>query len=147
MKDVSISFGVIIILFSLFFYGKGDGHKLSKFRQSADNLKSAKIKQALRSIPQEASVSATHRIVPHLTHRKFIYIWESNIATRYLVEYVVLHRQLIEVGKDNFDGIISQLKEKGFKEIYSDEERDLYILYNPLNKQELLEQLPSKFIL
>lgn len=147
LKAVSICFGVIIILFSLFFYGKGDGHKLSKFMQSADNLKSAKIKQALRSIPQEASVSAIHRIVPHLTHRKFIYIWESNIATRYLVEYVVLHRQLIEVGKDDFDGSLSQLKEKGFKEIYSDEDRNLYILYNSLNKRELLEQLPSKFIL
>ncbi len=146
-SNVSIYLGVIIILFSLFFYGKGDGHKLTKFIQSVHSLDAAKISQALRIIPQEASVSAVHRIVPHLSHRKFIYIWESDIDTRYLVEYVVLHRQLIESEKDHFDKILSQLKEKGFKEIYSDERKDFYIFYNPLNKQELLEKLPSKFIL
>lgn len=147
LKNIPVYLGVVIILFSLFFYGKGDGHKLTKFIQSGHSLESSKMRQALRIIPPTASVLAVHRIVPHLSHRKYIYIWESDIDTRYLVEYVVLHRQLIENEKDRFDQIIYQLKEKGFKEVYSDEHKDFYIFYNPLNKIELLERLPGKFIL
>lgn len=146
-KKIPFFIGTAVILLSLLFFGKSDGHKLSKFIHSANTLRSREIRQILKKIPQGSSVSAVHRIAPHLTHRKYIYFWENSLNTRYLVEYVVLHRRLIEVDGKRFDKVIIELKEKGFNEIYSDECRDLFILFNPLFKKESLDNLQSKLIL
>lgn len=132
-KKITFFIGTVVILFSLSFFGKSDGHKLAKFIRSADELHSYEIRQALKSIPEEASVSAVHRIVPHLTHRKYIYIWENSPEARYLVEYVVLHRQLIESDGEQFGQILSQLNKEGFKEICADSPQGFYIFYNPWN--------------
>lgn len=137
---------VLIILLSLGFFGKSDGHKLWKFIDSAKALNSSQIRQALKIIPEKASVCATHRIVPHLSHRKYIYIWEISQDTRYLVEYVVLHRQLFERDKAQFEQAISHLQEKGFQEIYSDKRGDLFIFFNPQYNEKLLDNIKGRLI-
>ncbi len=145
-ERISFFIGAVIILFTLFSFGKSDGYKLSKFMRSANALHSSRIRQILRTLPQEASVSAAHRIVPHLTHRKYIYIWENSPDTWYLVEYVVLHRQLIERDKERFGQVIVELKERGYKEVYSDKYGDLFIFFNPMRKKEPLENIQSRII-
>lgn len=145
-KKIPFFIGTAVILLSLLFFGKSDGHKLSKFIHSANALHSSGIRQVLKKIPEESSVSAVHKIVPHLTYRKYLYIWESSPDTRYLVEYVVLHRQLIENDKQRFDQIILKLKEKGFKETYSDKHGDLLIFFNPMYKKESLENMQRKIV-
>lgn len=142
-KSASLT-GIIIIFLVLAFFGKSDGHKLSKFIHSANTLHSNQIREALKQIPEQASVSAVHRIAPHLSHRKYIYFWENSPDTRYLAEYVVLHRQLIENEVEKFDRFLLQLNEEGFKKIYSDVSSGFYIFHNPLNKQELLEHIQRK---
>ncbi|MDD5465379.1 MAG: DUF2079 domain-containing protein [Candidatus Omnitrophica bacterium] len=146
-KRVSICLAAIIIFLSLFFFGKSDGHKLSKFIHSAKQLHSSEIRMALKNIPEGASVSAVHRLVPHLTHRKYIYIWENSPDSRYLTKYVVLHRQLIESDKERFDQVIIELKERGFKEIYNDKYNDLFIFFNPMYKKEFLENRQGRIII
>jgi len=137
----------IIIFFSLVFFGKSDGYKLAKFRRTAAQLHSSEVRAALKMIPQSASVSAMHRLAAHLTHRKYIYIWENSQDTRYLAEYVVLHRRLIETDKEGFDQLIIGLKEKGFKEEYSDQYNDLFIFINPVYNKELLEKRQGRIII
>lgn len=146
-KKISFFIGTVVILLSLLFFGKSDGHKLSKFIRSANALRSSEIRQALKNIPERSSVSAVHRIAPHLTHREYIYIWENRPDMRYLVEYVVLHRQLIESGKERFDQVIAGLRGKGFKEVYSDKYKDLFIFFNPMHKKEFLENKQGKIII
>ncbi|MFH1442349.1 MAG: DUF2079 domain-containing protein [Candidatus Omnitrophota bacterium] len=147
LSKVNFLVGAMIILLSLGFFGKSDGHKLSKFIYSTNALHSNEIRRALKKIPQEASVSAVHRITPHLAHRKYLYLWENNLDTRYLVEYVVLHRQLIEKDKEHFDQTIIKLKEKGFEEIYRDKHEELYILFNSKYKKENLKDIQRKILL
>lgn len=138
-KGASVYLAAMIIFFSLIFFGKSDGYKLSKFIRTAGQLHSSEVRRALKMIPEGASVCAAHRIAPHLTHRKYIYIWENSPDMRYLTEYVVLHRRLIEADKEEFDRFIIELREKGFKEAYTDEYNDLFIFFNPVYKKESLE--------
>jgi uncharacterized membrane protein len=145
-KRISICLAAMIIFLSLLFFGKSDGYKLSKFIRSADQLHSSEIRRALKNIHESASVCAVHRITPHLTHRKYIYIWENSPDTRYLAEYVVLHRRLIETDKEGFGQIIVELRERGFKKVYTDKHSDLFIFFNPMYKKELLENRQSKLI-
>lgn len=145
-ERISFVIGVVVIISVLVSFGKSDGYKLSKFMRSADALHSGRLRQILKTVPQEASVSAVHRIVPHLTHRKYIYIWENNPNTCYLTEYVVLHRGLIEVNSEGFDQTIAQLKEKGYKEIYGDKGTNMYIYKNPIYKNESLENMQKRLI-
>lgn len=146
-KKIPFYIAIVIILLSLGFFGKSDGHKLYKFIHSANNLRSKEIRQALKQIPQEASVSAIHRITPHLAHRKYLYLWENNPDTRYIVEYVVLHRELIEKDKEQFDQILIDLKEKGFKEVYTDQYGDLYIFFNTKYNKKNIENIQRKILL
>lgn len=146
IEKFPVMVGSFIIICSLAFFGKSDGHKLAKFFYSARDLHSSEVRQALKIISQEASVSAVHRLVPHLTHRKFIYIWETTPETRFLVEYVVLHRRLIEKEGERFDQFITELKDKGFREIYRDRGSDLVILFNPHYKESNLESRQSRLI-
>lgn len=146
-ERVSVYLATIIIFFSLLFFGKSDGYKLSKFIRSAEQLHSSEVRGALKIIPQSASVCAVHRLAGHLTHRKFIYIWETSPDMRYLAEYVVLHRQLIEADKEGFGRIIAGLREMGFKETYTDKYGDFFIFFNPMHKKELLENKQSRIII
>jgi len=138
-ERISVYLAAVIIFFSLVFFGKSDGHKLSKFIRSAKQLHSSEVRNALKIIPEDASVSAVHRIAPHLTHRKYIYIWENSADTRYLTEYVVLHRRLIEAGREGFEQLIAGLREKGFQQVYFDKYNDLFIFFNPAYQKELME--------
>ncbi|MDD5505563.1 MAG: DUF2079 domain-containing protein [Candidatus Omnitrophica bacterium] len=138
-ERLSVYLAAIIIFFSLIFFGKSDGYKLSKFIRSAEQLHSSEVRAALKVIPQSASVSAVHRIAPHLTHRKYIYIWENSPDMRYLAEYVVLHRRLIEADKEGFEQLIAGLRGKGFQQVYFDKYNDLFIFFNPAYKKKLLE--------
>jgi uncharacterized membrane protein len=143
-ERISVYLAAVIIFLSLLFFGKSDGYKLSKFIRSAGQLHSSEIRRALKNIPESASVSAVHRIAPHLTHRKYIYIWENNPDKRYLVEYVVLHRRLIEADQERFTKIIVELRERGFKEVYTDKYNDFFIFFNPLYKNESLSSIHGK---
>jgi len=146
-ERVSVYLAAVIIFLSLLFFGKSDGYKLSKFIRSADQLHSSGIRKALKKIPESASLCAVHRIAPHLTHRKFIYIWENSPDMRYLAEYVVLHRRLIETDKERFNQLIIELREKGFKEAYTDKYNDLFIFFNPMYKKEFLENRQGRIII
>ncbi len=146
-ERVSVYLAAIIIFFSLLFFGKSDGYKLSKFIRSAGQLHSSEVRGALKIIPQSASVCAVHRLAGHLTHRKFIYIWETSPDMRYLAEYVVLHRRLIEADKEGFGRVIAELRERGFKETYADKYNDLFIFFNPIYKKEFLENRQGRIII
>ncbi|MFA4854636.1 MAG: DUF2079 domain-containing protein [Candidatus Omnitrophota bacterium] len=143
-ERVSIWLAAVIIFLSLLFFGKSDGYKLSKFIRSALQLHSSEIRRALKNIPESASVSAVHRIAPHLTHRKYIYIWENSPDKRYLVEYVILHRRLIEADQERFAQVIAELRERGFKEAYTDKYNDFFIFFNPLYKNGSLSSIHGK---
>lgn len=144
IRRVPCFVGAAVILFSILFFGKSDGHKLAKFVNTAEELHSYEIRKILSMIPEGVSVSAVHRICPHLTHRRYIYFWEYR-EFRYLVEYVILHRRLMEADIEKFDDLLLRLNREGFKEIYLSNLNELHIFYNPLNKAKLLKHIQYRF--
>jgi hypothetical protein len=80
-------------------------------------VRHAVIREALRVVPDDASVTATYGIVPHLTHREQIYDWPNPWVMAYfgnddgyrfpdpdVIDYLVLdllnvsaeHRQIVD---------------------------------------------------
>jgi uncharacterized membrane protein len=145
-KIAPILLSCILAILSLAFYGKSDGHRLAKFFRGAKEIASKEIISDLRVIPKDASVCAVHRLVPHLSHRKYIYIWPGLNKFKYNTQYVVIYKPLIETKNDVISDILLSLKEKGYNIVVSDRVRDFYIFYNPKIRLRILESEPGKII-
>ena len=145
-KIAPILLSGILAMMSLAFYGKSDGHKLSKFLKGAKEIASKEIISDLQVIPKGASVCAVHRLVPHLSHRKYIYIWPGLDKFKYNTQYVVIYKPLIETKNDIVSDILFSLKEKGYNIVVSERVKDFYIFYNPKIELKVLESEPRKII-
>jgi uncharacterized membrane protein len=144
-KKASECISLLIIILSLSFYGKSDGHKLSKFIQSAQELDSARVRAEIRKIPQLASVAALHCLVPHLSHRKFIYIWRNTKTGKFNTEYIVIHDKLLADG-DIIGDIITALETNGYRRMNEYLNPPLYIYVRDNFDSALLEMQPKRLI-
>ena len=146
LKKAPIYLSVYILTTSLLFHGKTDGHKFAKFIRSAKEIHATEIISDLRIIPQEASVCAVNVLVPHLSHRKYIYIWEDIENCKYNTQYIVIHKDFLESTKDSILEITNILGQKGYKNIIQDKYNSLCIFFNPDIDNSLLENEPRKII-
>lgn len=137
---------IYIALLSLLFYGKTDGHKFAKFLMGAKEIHAQEIRSYLRLIPPGASVCAVNNLVPHLSHRKYIYLWYDLNSFKYNAEYIVLYKDLLEQGKDNLTEIVDVLAQKGYKNIFSDKENTFFILFNPKFDRAVLKNQPAQIM-
>jgi uncharacterized membrane protein len=74
------------------------------------------LRATLRALPPEAVVSAQNRIVPHLAHRPYVYVFpdlgpRGQVRAEYVVLDQTLDRWPIE---DRFDAEVAALAEKGY---------------------------------
>lgn len=143
-RNLNIVVSIYIILFSLLFFGKSDGHKFAKFIKGVEELRAKEIILSLRVIPADASVFAVNRLIPSLSHRKYIYIWKGLKNFRYNTEYVVLHRDLLDKESGQVSNILYVLNQQGYKNILAEKDGPLYILFNEKFDRSQLENEPKK---
>lgn len=142
-KKAGALIACLVLLTSISFYGKSDGHKLSKFIKSIGEIKSREIAVALKTIPQGASVCAVNRLVPHLSHRKYIYLWKSLADFKYNCEYVAIHTDLWDRQED-INKIILTLEGHRYNLIYTDKDKLFFIFFNKTINKNALENEPKK---
>jgi len=145
-RKVTIILSIYIIFISLLFFGKSDGHKFVKFLRGAREIRSKEIRSYLCLIPESASVCAANNLIPHLSHRKYIYMWNGLNGFKYNTEYIVLYKDLLGQGSDDLPKILDILSQKGYKNAFSDKEQAFYILFNPKFDRAILEKQPAKII-
>lgn len=122
---VFLSFFIVIL--ALAFHGKSDGHRLAKALRSIKEREAPKILSYLKVIPAEASVCAVNRLVPHLSNRKYIYIWERRNEIPCKAQYVVLYDRLLESDNGQLVSILASLQKDGYRPVVSDKIREFYI--------------------
>lgn len=138
----------VIILLSLAYFGKTDGYRFMKFINGARELKAGDIRARLAVIPEQASVSAAHYLIPHLSHRKYTYIWNGMDDFAFDTGYVVFHPRLsyrAHEGRE-ISEMLSGLNAAGYKIISSLPEDGFYIFFNPGMDKSLVSKRESRVI-
>ncbi len=131
--------GLLLIGFTLLYYGKTDGSVFSgylnnmRINHTLDKIKS------LDLIPPGASVLATSDICPHLSHRKYIYDWSHLEGKVIFPEYIVIDRGVVGneywTPKENsmIDNYLSVARSKGYKIISNVQINGFMVLTRPKN--------------
>lgn len=146
-KKITYFLAGYITLTSLLFYGKTDGHKFAKFIKGAKDIHSLQVISSLNMIPKDASVCAVNNLVPHLSHRKYIYMWKGLKSCKYITEFIVLHKDLLDpVYNGSIADIVTALECKGYKKVFFDQYGSLYIFFNPNFDKSILEKQSQKLI-
>ena len=126
---------IFIILTSLFYYGKTDAHKFRRFMTTIKENRTLEKISYLKQIPPEASVSTNFNLVPHLSHRKYIYQWNPSLKTSFTCQYLVIDLTLLDyMGKADAAAIgpyFIKISELGYKKIFENSEKNFFIYYNP----------------
>lgn len=98
------------------------------------NDRDASMEAALAAVPDDASVTATYRLVPHLTHRREVYDWPSpfksavwgnmdcvRLPSSTSVDYAVLDKR--DISAEDLDLYLSMRKLGGpFEVVYEDDD-------------------------
>jgi uncharacterized membrane protein len=144
-KNAPFFIGGLIILSSLLFYGKTDGYKLIRFLNGMKNNRATEILSYLKMVPQDASVTTNFSLVPHLSHRKYIFEWNPRVKTAYITEYVVVDMNLSEsLSKEDMVKIkpyFKDIAEKGYKKVFSNQDATFLIFHNPNIDKSLVEKI------
>lgn len=131
---------LIIIFLSLFFYTKTDAYKLHKFIKSIKINRSFEKFSYLKLIPDNASVSATSNLVPHLSHRKYIYDWDSKGEVVFKTEYIIIDSDFsAPLSKD------VKLRLSEYKKFFSNPDNSFLILRNPHPDEKFINNFRANF--
>lgn len=134
-----------IIFSSLMFYGKTDGHKLTRFLNTIRAEGCLQKISYLKNIPAGASVAANFNLVPHLSHRKYIFEWNPQSKASYITEYVVVDMDLLEyIPKEviaEIDSYFEDIIERGYKKIFVSPDGRFLIFHNPDIDKTLVEKV------
>jgi len=135
---------IFIIICSLFFYGKTDAGKFSRFLVSIDNKKVMEKLKYLKIVPKDASLAANCLIVPHLTHRKYTFEWAPRNRFSRVAEYLVIDKTLLDyLTAEDFQAMGAYFKEiegLGYKKIFESPDKTFSIYKNFNFKIELVEE-------
>lgn len=152
INNINLFLTLYIILVALFMHGKTFGHKLDKYLSGIKEIRGLEIISYLNKIPQDASVCAVNRLIPHLSNRKYLYIWKDGQGCDYMEvapEYIVLYEGAMEGMGDRkrIPELIDLYKERGYREVFCDKQNTFFILRNPNIDLDKLKQRPGKFII
>lgn len=106
----------LLLAMSFLFHGRPESFHL-RWYQPTPHLKD--LSAVLQTIPPEASVSAQQPIAPHLSHRKFLYVFpDLGLGGQVRVEYVILDRTLDRwPAQVTFTQDVAALSAKGYEQI------------------------------
>jgi uncharacterized membrane protein len=106
----------LLLAASLLFHGRPEMLHLRQYRPTDHH---ARLVAALARIPPDAPVSAQNRLVPHLAHREFVYVFpDLGPGTLVRARYVVLDRALDRWPlPERFDAEVAALPARGFRPI------------------------------
>ena len=106
----------LLFAMSFLFHGRSESFHLRSY-QATPHLKD--LSAILQTIPPEASVSAQQPIAPHLSHRKFLYVFpDLGPKGQVRVEYVILDRTLDRwPARATFTQDVAALPAKGYDQI------------------------------
>jgi len=134
-KNTAKAIGGIIIIAALFFYGKTDANKFWRFMKTIKEGHTLEKISYLKQVPPGVSVAANFNLVPHLSHRKYIFDWNPREKSSHISQYLVIDLTLLEyLGKEETAQIESYLQEidkLGFKKILENPEKTFFIYHNP----------------
>jgi uncharacterized membrane protein len=135
LKKINNFIAIYVIILSLFFYGKTDAYKLNKFIDGAKQNHASEKIAYLSLVPKEVSVSATSNLVPHLSHRKYIYAWEPDVEVAFITEYIVIDLDFLmqssRIDKNKISEDFAKLAQRNYKKIFSNQEQTFFIFTNP----------------
>jgi uncharacterized membrane protein len=141
-RKTSLLMGLFIIFTSLMFYGKTDAHKFTRFLYTINNSQTLRRLSYLKMIPAYASVSTNFNLVPHLSHRKYIFEWNPQSKTSYITEYIVLDLTLAPAKMVAvLDSYFSDIAERGYRQVFSSADKAFLIFHNPGIDKSLVEKL------
>ena len=147
-KKTSLLLVFFIIFSSLLFYGKTDGHKFARFLNTIRNNRTLEKLSYLNRIPKDASVSTNFNLVPHLSHRKYVFEWAPQSRTSYIAEYIVLDLTLLEylcVPKGDMATVLesyfSDIAKRGYQRVFSSPDKTFLIFHNPDTDKSLVEKV------
>lgn len=115
---------IIIVVLSLFFYGKTDGYKLAKFLKVANLTRTQEIRKYLKTVPKEATVAANFALIPQISHREHIYIWHPDHIDL-SIDYIILDKQRLDyipseqVTDVEINKHVNYMLGAGYKKIFS----------------------------
>lgn len=147
-KKISLFISLFIIFSSLMFYGKTDAYKFARFLYTIKNNRTLEKISYLKMVPGNASVSTNFNLVPHLSHRKYIFEWNPHSKTSYITEYIVIDLTLLEylcISKNDLAGILgvyfSDIAKRGYKQVFSSPDKTFLIFHNPYIDKTLVEKV------
>lgn len=144
-KVALLSIAALVIFSSLIFYGKTDGHQLSRFLCEIKNKRTLERVGFLKKIPRDASVCANYNLVPHLSRREFIFEWNPRSPSSFITEYIIVDMNLLEYLSDNDRASIKeyfkQITEKGYKIFFLNKDGTFLIFHNSSIDKDLSQKL------
>ncbi|MCK9603765.1 MAG: DUF2079 domain-containing protein [Candidatus Omnitrophica bacterium] len=145
LRKAALFIGGFALLSSLFFYGKTDGYQLARFTEGIKNNHSIEKLSYLRLVPAEASVATNFNIVPHLSHRKYIFEWNPNSRMSKITEYLVIDMDLLEYLSPsdiaNIAPYFAEIKNMGYRKVFSSPDGKFLIFHNPAIDKSLVERV------
>ena len=140
-----IAIAFLVTLSSLLFYGKTDGHKFAKFLRVAKNNRSLEKISFFKLIPPQASVAANFYLVPHLSHRKYIYEFNPRARTTYITEYLAVDLGLLDYlpqeDSSNIKQYLNEMVRRGHRQVFASPDQRLLIFYNSNFDESLLGKI------
>jgi len=144
-KRAAMLIGGFVILSSLLAYSKTDGYKLVRFLDGIKNNHSVEVLSYLEIVPKDASVAANFNLVPHLSHRKYIFEWNPQSKTGDITEYIVIDMNLLgylsRENKAMIEPYLKNIATKGYKIIFSSRDMPFFIYRKPDIDKTLVEKL------
>ncbi len=125
----------IIVIFSLFFYGKTDANKFSRFLRTMHEDKTLSKISYLNIVPQNASVAANANLIPHLSHREQIYEINLALETSYNCDFIVLDMNVFHEHTKHsgitYTEYLNALYTRGYRRFFESPDKGLFILKKP----------------
>ncbi|MEW6008958.1 MAG: DUF2079 domain-containing protein [Candidatus Omnitrophota bacterium] len=135
---------IYILVMSLFFFSKADGYKFRRFIDGIRINKPFPKLKYLSLVPPQATVSATANLVPHLSHRKYIYDWDPESELSLKTDYVIIDLSatdyLSESSKAKVDSFLINMENYGFKRLVFNKELSFFIFLNHKPDREFIEK-------
>jgi Predicted membrane protein (DUF2079) len=103
----------VLLAVSLLFHGRPEMWHLRQYRMTPHL---SRLAATVEAVPREAAVATQHVILPHLTHREFIYLFPGlGPGPAIRAEYVILDRRLDRwPAGPSFEDEIARLPGKGY---------------------------------
>lgn len=143
-KKAPLFIAIFLIMCSAAFYGKTDGHRLTKLIATIKKDKTLEKIGYLQSIPKNSSVSITNSLLPHISHRKYIFLFKPLKVTSTITEYVVIDKDgfgyLTDTEKESIPKYLDELLLKGYKLNFISQDKKFLIFFNPAIDKTLVEK-------